>query len=174
MYSPRWPARRVSRLPAQCARGVCGLSAGPRADPGAFGAGLPLVLPSVIDALAHCSAVVRAFLGEPAVSTTVATASLVVAIRQLRQGRKSEPPVNEAAHVGTPPATPEPAADSPVLDPVLVDRAVAAVAALVARLQRAPATVGSAEATADNVMAELANDPEGATCFLRTLDEADS
>jgi hypothetical protein len=100
-----------------------GLFAGPRADPGAFGAGLPLVLPYVIDALAHCSSVVRAFLGEPAVSTAVATASLVVAIRQLRQGRKSEPPVNEAAHIGTPPATPEPAADSPVLDPVLVDLA---------------------------------------------------
>jgi hypothetical protein len=72
------------------------LFAGPRADPGAFGVGLPLVLPHVIDALAHCYLLVKAFLGDPAVNSAIATANLVVALRQLRKAESSTVSAPEA------------------------------------------------------------------------------
>lgn len=65
------------------------LFAGPRADPGAFGASLPLVLPHVIDALAHCYLLAKEFLSDPAVNSAIATANLAVALRQLRKAEST-------------------------------------------------------------------------------------
>jgi len=140
------------------------LFTGPRADPGAFGAGLPLVLPYVVDALVHCYTVVKGFLGDPAVNSLIATASLGVA---LRQSRKTGSARDESA-TATPDA-PGQAADVQAAESEVVGRAADAVAALTARLEEAPVTVGRAEAVAGEVLTTLATDPSGAVCFLDVI-----
>lgn len=66
-----------------------GLFSAPRSDPGAFGGGLALQLPYILDCVTTCFAVVKGFVGDSAVNTTVATASLVVAVRQMRVARRT-------------------------------------------------------------------------------------
>jgi hypothetical protein len=100
------------------------LFAGPRADPGAFGAALPLVLPYVFDAVARCCAIVKEFFGDPAVNSAIATANLVVALRQLRKTGS----VRDGSAIGAPAA--QQADDGHIVDlpdsggPEIVNRAV--------------------------------------------------
>jgi len=54
------------------------------------------MLPYVIDALAHCYLLVKAFLGDPAVNSAIATANLVVALRQLPKAESSTVSATEA------------------------------------------------------------------------------
>ncbi|HEY6424475.1 MAG TPA: hypothetical protein VIY28_14750 [Pseudonocardiaceae bacterium] len=140
------------------------LFSGPRADPGAFGAGLPLVMPYVIDALVHCYTVVRGLLGDPAVNSAIAIASLAVA---LRQSWKAES-VRDGSATGTP-AQPPQAADVPAADSEVAVRAADTVAALAARLAATPVIAGRAEAVAGEVLTVLATDPGGATRFLDVI-----
>ena len=139
------------------------LFAPPRADPGAFGAGLAVVLPVIAAALESCATAICDFLAQDAVNTTVATAGLLVALRQLRQGRSAGA---ETAHRSEPPAVEE-------APPEVVEGAAASLGALAARLQESVATADRAEAMAAEVLAELARDPAGAAQFLAVLRERD-
>jgi hypothetical protein len=130
------------------------LFAGARADPGAFGGGLVLAMPAILDALAQSALAVRVFLADPAVSSSIASASLLVAFRQLRRPSPAEP------------AGPEPEPSDPLPPPEVVERAEASVEALAARLAESVATAERAEAMAREVLTVLARDPLGAVHFL--------
>lgn len=148
------------------------LFAGPRADPGAFGASLPLVLPHVVDALAHCCLIVKGFLGDPAVNSAIATANLAVALQQLRKAESRE---GSATGSGArQPAGDGQIADSPgpdvsAVELEVVDRAADSVTVLTARLRGASVTAARAEAVAGEVLTTLATDPSSATRFLDIL-----
>lgn len=168
---PAWSERLAARVApdevelapdvaaAYAAGGVArrDLLAGPRADPGAFGAGLPLVLPLVLDALGQCYEVARAFLADPAVNSTIATGSLLVAVQQQMRGRAVPPRAEE----------PRPAAAPDGAE--AAERAMATLAAVADRLTRHGVDADRAAALAADVVRALAEDPPGATGFLDAL-----
>lgn len=151
------------------------LFAGPRADPGAFGASLPLVLPHVVDALAHCCLIVKGFLGDPAVNSAIAAANLMVALRQLR---KTESSRESATGTGaTRPVDQGQIADSlnpggAAATPEGVGRAAKAVTALTVCLRGASVTAAHADVTAGEVLTVLATDPRSATRLLDVLEKS--
>ncbi|MGH3854756.1 MAG: hypothetical protein ACRDR6_14930 [Pseudonocardiaceae bacterium] len=143
------------------------LFAGPRADPGAFGAGLPLVLPYALDALADCYIVVKEFLGDPAVNSVILTANLVVALRQLRNTGSVRD--GSATDIRAARQADEPTAEPEIVEPEIVNRAVTSVTALTARLERAPVPAAQLDTVAGEALTALVADPRGAIRFLDVI-----
>ncbi|MDN5749929.1 MAG: hypothetical protein L0H64_15665 [Pseudonocardia sp.] len=124
---------------------------GPRADPGAFGAGAAMFLPVVFDALAASYTVVKGFLGDPAVGSLLATASLVAAVRSRRAG------------------TGAPRTNPPGEDAEVARRADAAVEEVRSQLEAKGAPSDLAADAAVSAVGVLAEDPAGAMLFLDDL-----
>jgi hypothetical protein len=135
----------------------------PRADPGAFGAGSTVVLPYLLDALEHCYQVVRGVLMDPAFNSAIASASLLVAIRQSRQNRKGTRREGEDQRPATDAA---PSAPPPQED---VASALEALNAVTERLVDRGVPTERAAVLAAGIMRTMAEDQAGATEFLDLL-----
>ncbi|MBC3194847.1 hypothetical protein H7X46_27730 [Pseudonocardia sp. C8] len=143
------------------------LFAGVRADPGAFGAGTALFLPTVLDVIHASYITIKAFIGDPAINTLVASASLGVALRSLRASRPTPTSSNDSLGDQQPSVAARRPDDTGGTEAPseVVERAATAVVDVRDRLDRTGSDP-AATATAAAAMEVVAADPAAAAAFL--------
>ena len=111
------------------------------------------------ETLAHCAVLVKSFLCGQGFNNIIASATLLVAIRQLRSGGKVGQGESADSSVDV--------SASEEADSALIAQAETAATALAKRMQSVP----DAEMTASELLTELATEPDGAVLFLDALAE---